>query len=96
VLIPGLRAAYVYESEDSGDRIVLRLANNPFAEDSLDSGQINVTTDDRDSSFFDASLNLSGQFVMGISGYLSYQFYTAYDDYSQDGFTVGLRWDKPF
>ncbi|MEP1473078.1 MAG: autotransporter outer membrane beta-barrel domain-containing protein [Halieaceae bacterium] len=96
VLIPGLRASYVYESEDSGDQIVLRLASNPFAEDDLDSNQIKVSTDDRDSSFFDASLNLSGQFVMGISGYLSYQFYSAYDDYSQDGFTVGLRWDKPF
>ena len=96
VLIPGVRASYVYESEDSGDVVNLRLANNPFAEDDLDSGQIRVATDDRDSSFFDASLNLSGQFVMGISGYLSYQFYSAYDDYSQDGFTIGLRWDKPF
>ena len=96
VLVPGVRAAYVYEAEDAGENIVLRLANNPFAQSSLVSDEIIVTTADRDSNFVDISINLSGQFVMGFSGYLSYQFYSAYDDYSQDGYTVGLRWDKPF
>jgi uncharacterized protein YhjY with autotransporter beta-barrel domain len=96
VLVPGVRAAYVYEAEDAGENIVLRLANNPFAQSSLVSDEIIVTTADRDSNFVDVSINLSGQFVMGFSGYLSYQFYSAYDDYSQDGYTVGLRWDKPF
>jgi len=55
-----------------------------------------IETDGVDSNFLDASFNLSGQFVMGVSGYMSYQFYSSYDNYSQSGFTIGLRWDKPF
>ncbi|MEP6390058.1 MAG: autotransporter domain-containing protein [Halioglobus sp.] len=96
VLIPGVRATWVYENEDGAEQIGLRLANNPFAESSLESSQIIVETDGVDSNFLDASLNLSGQFVMGVSGYMSYQFYSSYDNYSQSGFTIGLRWDKPF
>jgi len=96
VLIPGIRATWVYEAEDGAEQIGLRLANNPFAESSLDSSQIMIETDGVDSNFLDASFNLSGQFVMGVSGYMSYQFYSSYDNYSQSGFTIGLRWDKPF
>ncbi len=96
VLIPGVRAAWVSESEDGADRIAMRLVNNPFAEDDLSSSQIRVTTDGRDSSFLDISLNLSGQFVMGFSGFVSYQFYTSYDDFSRQGISLGMRWDKPF
>jgi uncharacterized protein YhjY with autotransporter beta-barrel domain len=96
VLIPGVRATWVYETEDGAEQIALRLANNPFAESNLDSNQIIIQTDGIDSNFLDASFNLSGQFVMGVSGYMSYQFYSSYENYSQSGFTIGLRWDKPF
>lgn len=96
VLIPGVRATWVYENEDGAEQIGLRLANNPFSESSLDSDQIIIETDGVDSNFLDASFNLSGQFVMGVSGYMSYQFYSSYENYSQSGFTIGLRWDKPF
>jgi len=96
VLVPGIRVAYVYEAENGAESIAMRLANNPYGENDLESGQVIVTTDGRDSSFLDASFNLSGQFIMGISGYVGYHFYSAYDDYSQEGVTVGLRWDKPY
>ena len=96
VLVPGVRVVWVYETEDGAETIALRLANNPFGESDLESNQITVSTDGRDDNFLDASLNLSGQFVMGFSGYMSYQFYSAFDGYSQDGYSIGLRWDKPF
>lgn len=96
VLIPGVRATYVVETEDEGDQIALDLIHNPFAEELLDSQRIIVETAGRDSSFVDASLNLSAQFKMGFSGFASYRFYSAYDDYSRDGYTIGLRWDKPY
>ena len=96
VIIPGIRAAYIAENEDGAERIALRLANNPFTEDELASSKISFTTDSQDSSFFDVSLNVSGQFIMGFSGFVSYQFYSAYDNYSQQGVSLGIRWDKPF
>lgn len=96
VLMPGLRASYVYEAEDGADYIALRLANNPFADTELNSNPMVLQTNGRDNSFIDVSLNLSAQFVMGVSGYFSYQFLTAYDDYSQAGYSIGLRWDKSF
>jgi hypothetical protein len=77
VLVPGVRVAYVMESEDQ-----------------LTTQTINVETDGRDSRFVDASLNLSGQFKMDFSGFASYQFYSGYDNYTKDGYTLGLRWDK--
>ncbi len=96
VLIPGLRVAWVHETEDGGDRVIMRLVNDPFAGSDAQASDIFVTADERDSGFLDTSFNLSAQFVMGISGYFSYQFYSGYEDYSQDGFTIGLRWDKSF
>jgi len=96
VLIPSLRVAAVYEDEDDAALIGLRLANNPFAESDLSSEQIVVTTNSADDLFIETSVSLAAQFVMGISGYMSYQMYSAYDDYSQGGFTIGLRWDKTF
>ena len=96
VLIPGIRVAYVLEQEDDSDEISMRLVNNPFTEGELSSDQIVVRTDGQDSGYLDASFNLSGQFIMGFSGFVSYQFYTGFDDYSRQGFTFGARWDKPF
>lgn len=96
VLIPGLRASYVMENEDEDENIKVRLANNPFAESSLASDRIIVDVDARDDAFIDASFNLSAQFPMGVSGFFSYNFYSAYDNFSKDAFTIGVRWDKPF
>ncbi len=96
VLIPGVRASWVMETEDEGEEIALRLIHNPFDEELLQSQRIVMETEGRDSSFIDASLNLSGQFKMGFSGFLSYRFYSAYENYSRDGFAIGLRWDKPY
>ena len=96
VLIPGFRIAAVYEDESDAAQIGLRLVNNPFAESDLQSDQIVVTTNTADDFFVETSVSLAAQFVMGISGYMSYQFYSAYEDYSQEGFTFGLRWDKSF
>ncbi len=96
VIIPGIRVAFVSEQEDGEEEVSMRLVNNPFLESELVSDQIVVTTDKKDSSYLDSSFNLSGQFIMGFSGYFSYQFYSSFDDYSRDSFTIGLRWDKPF
>jgi uncharacterized protein YhjY with autotransporter beta-barrel domain len=96
VIIPGIRVSYVLEQEDDADEIAMRLVNNPFTEGELSSDQIVVRSDGQDSDYLDASFNLSGQFVMGFSGFMSYQFYTGFDDYSRSGFTIGARWDKPF
>lgn len=96
VLIPGIRLGYVLETEDEQENIGVRLANNPFTEGTLSSDRIVVDVMARDDAFFDASFNLSAQFPMGISGFFSYNFYGAYDNFSKDAFTIGLRWDKPF
>ncbi len=96
VIIPGIRVSYVLEQEDDADENAMRLVNNPFTEGELSSDQIVVRTDGQDSGYLDTSFNLSGQFIMGFSGFLSYQFYSSYDDYSRQGFTIGARWDKPF
>jgi outer membrane autotransporter protein len=96
VIIPGIRVSYVMEQEDEADQIDMRLVNNPFSEQELSSSQIVVRTDGQDSGFLDTSLNLSGQFIMGFSGFVSYRFYSSYDDYSREGIAIGLRWDKPF
>jgi uncharacterized protein YhjY with autotransporter beta-barrel domain len=96
VIIPGLRLSYVVETEDGADEIGLRLVNNPFDDSELSSNALVVRSDTEDSGYLDTSFNLSGQFVMGFSGFLSYQFYSSFDDYSRDGWTIGARWDKPF
>lgn len=96
VLIPGLRVAYVMETEDENENIGVRLVNNPFGEATLVSDPIVMDVQARDDSFFDASFNLSAQFPMGFSGFFSYNFYSAYDNFSKDAFTIGVRWDKPF
>lgn len=96
VLIPGIRVAYVMETEDEVENIGVRLANNPFDGGTLASDPIIVDVQARDDSFFDASFNLSAQFLMGVSGFFSYNFYSAYDNFSKDAFTIGVRWDKPF
>jgi uncharacterized protein YhjY with autotransporter beta-barrel domain len=96
VIIPGIRVSYVLEQEDDADEIAMRLVNNPFTEGELSTDQIVARSDGQDSDYLDASFNLSGQFVMGFSGFMSYQFYTGFDDYSRSGFTIGARWDKPF
>ncbi|MBY6204259.1 autotransporter domain-containing protein [Halomonas denitrificans] len=96
VLIPGLRVSYVMETEDENENIALRLINNPFDEATLVSDPISIDVQARDDAFFDASFNLSAQFPMGFSGFFSYNFYSAYDDFSKDAFTIGIRWDKPF
>ncbi|MDX1626109.1 MAG: autotransporter outer membrane beta-barrel domain-containing protein, partial [Wenzhouxiangellaceae bacterium] len=96
VLIPGIRVGYVMETEDEEENIGVRLANNPFTEGTLASDPIVVDVAARDDRFLDASFNLSAQFAMGFSGFFSYNFYGAYDNFSKDAFTVGLRWDKPF
>jgi len=96
VIIPTARVAWVYEGEDAADSVILRLANNPIGDDDLQSGQMVIATSEGESGFLDAGLGVSAQFVMGISGFVSYRFYSAYDDYSHDGYTMGLRWDKSF
>ncbi|MFK8021297.1 MAG: autotransporter domain-containing protein [Pseudomonadales bacterium] len=96
VLIPGFRAAFVKESEDNADSVNTRLANNPFGDDALNSNQVAIITDGQDSSYLDFSANVSGQFILGISGFVRYGFYTSYDNFSREGVSVGLRWDKPW
>lgn len=95
VLIPGIRVSWVNELEDGGDGIALKFVNDPFGQDAKD-GNIIIKTSGVDSSFFDASLNLSGQFPMGFSGYFSYKFYQGYSGYTQTGYAIGLRWDKSY
>ena len=96
VLIPGFRAAFVKESEDNADSVNTRLANNPFGDGALNSNQVAIITDGQDSSYLDFSANISGQFILGISGFVRYGFYTSYDNFSREGVSVGLRWDKPW
>ena len=94
VLIPGIRAAYVREKEGSDDTVVVRLANGDNFADGT--SRFAITNQKDDEGYYDISVNVSGQFVMGISGFVSYQFYQDYRGYTREGYSVGIRWDKPF
>ncbi len=94
VLIPGIRAAYVREKEGSDDTVVVRLANGANFADGT--SRFAITNQKDDEGYYDISVNVSGQFVMGISGFVSYQFYQDYRGYTREGYSVGIRWDKPF
>ena len=94
VLIPGVRATYVREKEGSDDTVVVRLANGANFADGT--SRFAIANQKDDEGYYDISVNVSGQFVMGISGFVSYQFYQDYRGYSREGYSIGIRWDKPF
>ena len=94
VLIPGLRATYVREKEGSDDTVVVRLANGANFADGT--SRFAIANEKDDEGYYDISVNVSGQFVMGVSGFVSYQFYQDYRGYTREGYSVGIRWDKPF
>ncbi|MDG0980209.1 MAG: Ig-like domain-containing protein, partial [Halieaceae bacterium] len=94
VLIPGVRAAYVREKEGSDDTVVVRLANGANFADGT--SRFAIANQKDDEGYYDISVNVSGQFVMGVSGFISYQFYQDYRGYSREGYSIGVRWDRPF
>ena len=94
VIVPGLRAAYVREKEGSDDTITVRLANGDAFADG--SSRFSIQNEKDDEGYYDISVNVSGQFVMGVSGFVSYQFYQDYGGYTREGYSIGIRWDKPF
>jgi uncharacterized protein with beta-barrel porin domain len=94
VIVPGIRAAYVREKEGSDDTITVRLANGDAFADG--SSRFSIQNQKDDEGYYDISVNISGQFVMGVSGFVSYQFYQDYGGYTREGYSIGIRWDKPF
>jgi outer membrane autotransporter protein len=96
VLLPNLRARYVRESEDGSQDLGLRLLNNPYDDAELQSDPLRLDGVEVDDQFFDLGLGVSGQFPMGFSGFVDYHFYEGFNGFSRDGYSFGVRWDKPF
>ncbi len=96
VLLPNVRAQYVRETEDGSEDVGLRLLNNPYGDNELLSDQLRIEGRPVDDAFFDLGVGVSGQFPMGFSGFVDYHFYQSFDGFSRDGYSFGIRWDKPF
>jgi outer membrane autotransporter protein len=96
VLVPNLRVLHVTELEEGSEDVGLRLSNNPFGESDLFSDRMLIQGQAVDDQFLDLGVGLSGQFIMGFSGFVDYHFYESFRGFSRDGYSIGLRWDKPF
>lgn len=96
VLVPNLRILHVTEAKEGSEDVGLRLSNNPFGEPDLLTDRMFIEGQDVDDQFFDLGVGVSGQFIMGFSGFIDYHFYESFKGFSRDGYSVGLRWDKPF
>ncbi len=97
VLIPHARLDYVHELMDSAEMIGVSLASDPFATDpSNPTPVIRLRTDRPDADYFVLSLGASAQFVNGVSGFVNYRTMAAYDDFTMNEFTWGLRFERAF
>nr|WP_276309905.1 autotransporter domain-containing protein [Chromatocurvus halotolerans] len=96
VLVPNLRVLHVTEAKDGSEDVGLRLSNNPFGETDLLTDRMLIEGQAVDDQFFDLGVGVSGQFIMGFSGFIDYHFYESFNGFSRDGYSFGLRWDKPF
>lgn len=96
VLVPNLRVLHVTEAKEGSEDVGLRLSNNPFGETDLLTDRMFIEGQDVDDQFLDLGVGVSGQFIMGFSGFVDYHFYESFRGFSRDGYSIGLRWDKPF
>lgn len=96
VLVPNLRLLHVTEAKEGSEDVGLRLSNNPFGETDLLTERMAIEGQDVDDQFFDLGVGVSGQFIMGFSGFIDYHFYESFKGFSRDGYSIGVRWDKPF
>ena len=96
VLIPNLRILHVTEAKENAEDIGLRLSNNPFGDMDLATERMFIEGQAVDDQFLDLGIGVSGQFIMGFSGFFDYHFYESFKGFSRDGYSFGLRWDKPF
>ncbi|MFN2288105.1 MAG: autotransporter domain-containing protein [Chromatocurvus sp.] len=96
VLIPNLRMLHVMEEKANAEDIGLRLSNNPFGEMDMATQRMFIEGQAVDDQFLDLGVGVSGQFIMGFSGFFDYHFYENFKGFSRDGYSFGLRWDKPF
>lgn len=96
-LIPNVRVDWVREFEDSSESMSFQFVNDPFVADPGNpSPTITLTSDRPDNNYLLWSAGVSAQFIMGVSGFVNYQTYTNYANFSIDEWNFGLRWEKTF
>jgi hypothetical protein len=97
VLVPNARFDWVREFEDGNESLSYAFVNDPYADDPDDpSPTITLRSDRPDSSYFILSAGVSVQFIYGLSGFVNYQTYTGYSDFTIDEWNLGVRWEKTF
>jgi len=95
VLIPYVRADWVYEFETDAQVTDVNFSINQFVNDPDDPTiPMRVTTDRRDSNYFVFSAGASAQFVQGVSGFVNYRGVVGMQDISLSDVTFGLRFER--
>jgi uncharacterized protein YhjY with autotransporter beta-barrel domain len=97
VLVPNARVDWVREFEDGTESLSYGFVNDPFVADPGDpSPTITLRSDRPDSSYFILAAGVSAQFIHGISGFVNYQTYSGYSDFTISEWNFGLRWEKTY
>ena len=97
VLIPYLRFDLVQELQDSRELVNLGFVMDPFRSDPTNPSPVIVLQSDKpDDSYFIWAVGASAQFVNGVSGFVNYRSTGAWDGFSLDELTFGMRFEKSF
>lgn len=97
VLVPNARIDWVREFEDGAESLTYGFVNDPFVADPQDpSPKITLRSDRPDTSYFIMAAGVSAQFIQGISGFVNYQTYSGYGDFTISEWNFGLRWEKTY
>ncbi len=97
VLIPFIRFDLVQELQDARELVAIGFVMDPFQNDpSNPSPTIFLQSDKPDESYIVWAVGTSAQFVNGVSGFINYRSTGAWDGFSLDELTLGLRFEKNF